>query len=256
MFIENLICDIEIQTVLKPSWEWNDTFAAPRGFHALSFRVNGNAHIYNDSNDLHLKSGDVLYVPEAMGYHITSEHEDLYVIHFKTNSDLGTRFERHNSPDTAQLNKLFALCYETWCKKQPGYYFKTLSVFYNILEAITASSTSSLESREHIKIKPAVDYIKTHFNDPNLSINELCRIAGMSDTYLRRLFFRVYKTTPLKYITDLRISYAKELLDSGYYKIQQISELAGFQDSKYFSTVFKQCTGCSPMSYKKATVKI
>ena len=73
----------------------------------------------------------------------------------------------------------------------------------------------------------------------------------MSDTYFRRLFFREFGTTPLRYLTDLRISYAKELLSSGYYTVRQVAANVGFEDAKYFCTVFRKKCGCTPSEFAK-----
>lgn len=97
-----------------------------------------------------------------------------------------------------------------------------------------------------------MDYLHGNFTDSDLSVLTLCKIAHLSDTWFRKLFYNCYQITPVKYINNLRISYAKELIESGYYKIEQIAGMAGFDDAKYFSTVFRQHTGLSPADYRKA----
>ena len=70
--------------------------------------------------------------------------------------------------------------------------------------------------------------MQEHFNDSELTIKLLCEISGMSDTYFRRLFSEVYHTTPNKYLTGLRISYAEDLLSGGYYTIERVAQECGF----------------------------
>lgn len=53
------------------------------------------------------------------------------------------------------------------------------------------------------------------------------------------------------YITKLRIERAIRLLTHSKLSINEISEQIGFSTSRYFSTVFKQYTGCSPTQYKE-----
>jgi AraC-like DNA-binding protein len=59
--------------------------------------------------------------------------------------------------------------------------------------------------------------------------------------------------SPLKYLTQIRISHAKRLLRlkqrSGM-SIQEIAWLSGFQDSLYFSRVFKKATGVAPQDWE------
>lgn len=251
MLFENFVSNIKVLTVLKLSWDYSDAEAAPRKFHAISFRVKGNAHYKLSGSEVHSTSGDVLFVPEDVGYHIKAEEEELYVIHFEMKDLKQDELEVFHIADYYKAKGLFVACYEEWNKKEPGYYFKVMSILFHILELMSTSSTSKFSDPNYPKIKPAVDYIHAHFKETSISVPTLCRLVNMSDTYLRKLFLRFYGTTPIKYINSLRISYAKELIESGYYNIEQIASETGFEDSKYFSTVFKNFTGCSPATYKK-----
>ena len=250
MLLDDFVCNVKILTVLKLTWKNSDADAAPRNFHAFSFRTNGNAHYTVGETELSVHNGDLLFVPESVGYHITAQNEELYVIHFELPEKVQTHLELFHMKDYAKTKKLFESCYEIWTKKEPGYYYKTLSVFYNILGLISVSQLNTQTDKLHQTLKPAMDYLHTNYTNSDLSVLALCNAAHVSDTYFRKLFLRCYHTTPIKYINDLRISYAKELIESGYYKIEQIARMVGFDDAKYFSTVFKYYTGLSPTDYK------
>lgn len=250
MLFDDFICNIKILAVLKLSWDSSDADAAPRKFHALSFRVAGNASYTCAENTVYVHAKDLLFVPENVGYHIKADKEELYVIHFELKEKEQNTLEPFHIADISKIQRLFATCYEVWNKKEPGYYFKALSIFFNILSLIVSSSVENLADESYQQLKPAIDYLHTHFSDTDCSVLTLCRLVNMSDTWFRKLFLKYYGTTPVKYINTLRINYAKELIDSGYYKIEQISEKTGFGSSKYFSTTFKQYAGCSPSDYK------
>ncbi len=72
----------------------------------------------------------------------------------------------------------------------------------------------------------------------------------MSDTYFRKMFFKVYGKTPLHYINTLRIERAKALLSESGITLEQVAIHSGFSDVKYFSSVFKSYTGISPSKYR------
>ena len=57
--------------------------------------------------------------------------------------------------------------------------------------------------------------------------------------------------TPLSFITRVRIDYAAEYLDGGFYNVESVSEMCGFNDAKYFATVFKKIKGVSPSDYMR-----
>ncbi len=62
----------------------------------------------------------------------------------------------------------------------------------------------------------------------------------MSDTYFRKLFVERFSVTPLKYINRLKLNYAKELLLSDYYTVEEIAEKCGFNNINYFSLFIKR----------------
>ena len=250
MFFEEFTPNIKILSVMKLSWDESNGYAKPRKFHAISFRVKGNANYALEGQNLSVTNGDFLYIPQNVGYHIEAKEEELYVIHFKSRDIKQNFLEVCQMYNFSKVKSLFANCYEAWTKKEPGYYYKVLALFYLILEQVSISTASEFIDESYLKIKPAVDYIHMHFHKPNLSVNMLCELVNMSDTYFRKLFYQHLKTTPIKYINKLRISYAKDLINSDYYKIIQIAKASGFEDEKYFSRTFKEQTGYTPTEYK------
>ena len=48
----------------------------------------------------------------------------------------------------------------------------------------------------------------------------------------------------------MRIKKAKDLLQTGYFTIKETALKSGFDNVKYFSTLFKKEVGCSPSEYK------
>ena len=249
MLLDDFICNVKILTVLKLSWNYSNADASPRSFHALSFRTSGNAHYSFGDTELSAHSGDLLFVPENVPYHITGQNEELYAIHFELPEKVQTHLELFHMEDYARTKKLFENCYKIWTKKENGYYYKTLSIFYNILSKISVSQFNEQADDLLQKLKPAMDYLHANYTNSDLSVLTLCDVAHVSDTWFRKLFMKCYGTKPITYINTLRIDYAKELLESGYYKIESVATMAGFDDAKYFSTLFKRYTGLSPSQY-------
>jgi YesN/AraC family two-component response regulator len=58
--------------------------------------------------------------------------------------------------------------------------------------------------------------------------------------------------SPVKYINSLRVEKAKELLTKTDMSIGEISETVGINDIQYFSRMFNEIEGISPLKYKKA----
>ena len=59
----------------------------------------------------------------------------------------------------------------------------------------------------------------------------------------------------MQYRDSIRLYYAKEYLNSGYYTVSEIAEKCGFDDVSYFVRFFKKRTGTPPGAYKKRNIR-
>ncbi len=241
---------VKLISVVSPSWSENNTQVAPRPYNALSFRLSGNAVFKNGAATLQTEDNDILFMPEGVGYHLFSGAEKIIAIHFELTGKKQNCFEVFRPEKTEQFRELFLSISDTWEEKKTGYAMHAASIFYRILEEIIKQNTRQGHTQDYGKIREAVHYMNKNFTDSDLSIEKLCEISGISDTYFRRLFAREFGINPVKYLTELRMSYAAELLESGYYSVEEAAPESGFRDTKYFSRVFKKFHGKSPSEYK------
>lgn len=231
---------IRIQSVLEMDWDRSEAEVAPRPYHALSCRLQGDCKITDSTHCDYLRTGDVLCMPADTPYTIRSGSERIIVIHFDMTGDFPKSFSAFSIEG---LQEQFEKILRIWNEKKPGYYLRAMSVLYRIFGELSRQFEPESYTPAYLRIKPVVDRIHSSFKDPALTVQSLCALAGMSDTMFRRLFLEVCGTTPLRYINRLRTDYAEELLNEGIYTVEQVALKAGFSDPKYFSTVFK--------SYKK-----
>ncbi len=94
-------------------------------------------------------------------------------------------------------------------------------------------------------VKKAVDYIIRNYID-DITIGEVAKLLSITESYLSRIFKRETTYTFLEYLSRYRIKKACELMREEDMKIYQIAELVGFEDSRYFSAVFKKYLGKTP----------
>jgi AraC-like DNA-binding protein len=80
-------------------------------------------------------------------------------------------------------------------------------------------------------------------------LDELAQRLEVSKAHLSRLFTQQTGISPGKYITRVRIEYAKLLLQDEGVSITYVAEASGFANSNYFSKVFRRETGMSPSEY-------
>ncbi|MGQ4667999.1 response regulator transcription factor [Metabacillus halosaccharovorans] len=85
----------------------------------------------------------------------------------------------------------------------------------------------------------------------HITIKEIAEHIYMSPTYFSNYFKAQTGETILDYITKCRLEKAKELLETTDTKVYDISSKLGYQDTKYFSRLFKQWYGQSPSQYRE-----
>ena len=106
--------------------------------------------------------------------------------------------------------------------------------------------TDSEESSEFIGKVTTI--VVDHLSDTDFNIDRLCREMAMS----RTLFYIKLKSftgkSPQDFIRIIRLERAAALLRSGR-SVSETAVLAGFDNAKYFSTVFKKYFGVSPSKY-------
>lgn len=79
----------------------------------------------------------------------------------------------------------------------------------------------------------------------------LAERAGISEEHLRRLCQQTLKSSPMKYVTALRMRHAAVLLSSEAYTVASIARRVGYENSFAFSTAFKRIMGISPTNYRE-----
>ena len=82
-----------------------------------------------------------------------------------------------------------------------------------------------------------------------ITVEDVAKAVGCSASHLRQCFKKKYGLPPVKYLNEVRIKRAKEMLASGLFTQEEISSACGFQNVYYFGRVFKAITGVSPGQY-------
>lgn len=108
-------------------------------------------------------------------------------------------------------------------------------------------STRRQSYKEQI-VKNVQEYIKRNLGT-KLSLNQVADVFNFSPNYLSHLFSKIAKVNYVEYITETKITAAKEMMLRGEGRIYEISQKLGYESAFYFSKVFKKVTGMSPREY-------
>lgn len=131
---------------------------------------------------------------------------------------------------------------------------KSLSVeCYRLLMEFVEGSYGDEAASEPLYVRyvaPVVKRIQKEYAS-ELTVQELGDQVYITPQYLSRLFVRFLGCSTYEYLTNYRISRAKELLSRGRMEIQQIAGEVGFEESSHFIAVFKKRTGLTPYQFRK-----
>ncbi|MTI47134.1 response regulator [Sporosalibacterium faouarense] len=99
----------------------------------------------------------------------------------------------------------------------------------------------------------AIEFIKENYNK-NVSLRDVAKNLNMSYHYFSKFFKESIGKNFVDYVTDIRMSKAKELLENEDYSIKAISFDIGYNDPNYFSKIFKKYFGMSPTEFRQNSV--
>jgi len=128
-----------------------------------------------------------------------------------------------------------------------AYLHKLLSyIFLKKKHDAEALRNASTETR----VRAVVDMIEENPQN-HISILELARAAGLSNSRFREVFKEQVGMSPKQYSLHMQIEKSKELLRGSDLSIHEISLRMGNQDSHYFSRIFTKKVGSSPSKYRE-----
>jgi AraC-like DNA-binding protein len=94
-----------------------------------------------------------------------------------------------------------------------------------------------------------IDHVEEHYRSA-LEISELARIASLSESQFRKRFMKLFKISPLRFITRIRVQTAAKLLLSSDASIADIALKCGFCDQSYLTRQFSSFFGMTPKKYR------
>lgn len=226
-----------------------------RPSHGLAINLSGEkSYIFESGKTIHVGEGDIIYLPQNSNYIVqTQSAGGCYAINFLLDESIDFNpFVRHVKNVSAVKEK-FALAEKLFREKKYGYIFGCKSSLYAIVHILSQEFVTGYAPNSHKKIiDPALDYIHKHYCDEEISIKHLAELCEIGQTYFRRIFLKTYGTSPIKYITDLRLQRAKTFLIQTSYNINDIASMSGFNNVYWFCRCFKSSIGMTPSQYRQS----
>lgn len=216
----------------------------------LIFHFSGHATVFFDDLILETKPNTIRFLPqgETKRYDVLRhERGECIDIVFNTDRPISKQAFTVSVSQSVKLSTLFKKIFSTWVSKEDGYYFESLSLLYRIFAEMQKDSRNPKQHAK--KIAPAMDLIHNSFLTTNLSLGMLADACHMGESYFQKLFKEIHGISPKKYIIQLKLNHACDLLRLERYTVTQIAELCNFSDICFFSRQFKEYMGVTPTEF-------
>ena len=130
-----------------------------------------------------------------------------------------------------------------------GKSYELLSLYFNKEEDANLDACPFLADEENMrKIKKAKEIVVERMIDPP-SLNDLATEIGLSLKKLKEGFKEVYGDTVHGFALDHKMDYARQLLDSGKYNVNEVGLKVGYSTGSHFISAFKKKYGTTPKKY-------
>jgi len=123
-----------------------------------------------------------------------------------------------------------------------------------VLECAVAYRDETTGSSHSSTVRKAQAFLNDHYQDPNISLRNVADHVALSNNHFCTVFSQEAGQTFTEFLTDLRLTKAKELLRTTQLRSSEIAFRVGYNDPHYFSYLFKKNTGTNPREYRRKTI--
>ncbi len=145
--------------------------------------------------------------------------------------EVARKLEQSSSGDTPVSSALLAECF--------------LRIFRTSVMAEAPHAQSATKSYFEF----SVNYVRANLHLP-IQISELCRMTGVTQPYLYRIFREETGLSPKQYILREKLEHAKRLLRETALSVSEIAGAVGFASVLDFSKFFSRQAGRSPSAFR------
>lgn len=122
------------------------------------------------------------------------------------------------------------------------------------LERLHTQTLQELKERQENEttrpIRMAKQFIQENYGR-NITLEDVCGAVGFSSAYFSALFKKETGEGFSKYLTQVRIERAKELLRETSFSVAEVCEAVGYSDRKHFTQTFHKMTGVNPVEFRR-----
>ena len=220
----------------------------------------GSRHSYKSEHPDGFSNLDCIFLPEILdpvlkGTKSLRALMEHYLLHFNINALVQnpTRIVFHD--DTGKILKLLELIHEESKARRPGYTELIRCYLIEILLlTVREIEDAGAAATGHDISGFIAAYVAEHYME-DLTLQELSERMNYSLPYVSKRFKEDTGVTFVKYLQNYRVMQGCKLLSSTRRSLGEITEMVGYKDVKFFSSLVKKMTGLSPADFRRSAGK-
>ena len=203
---------------------------------------------------------DLMFTPEFFdesltGYKALEELNKSYMFYSLFNDNVEkTPYFSVSGDEYSMFGELFNKIYLEHKSRQKGYVeiirAYLLQLIITIFRMVRKKEDGDENKNNSRVVNFVTDYINNNFNT-SISVGKLANQVFLHPDYLGRIFKKQTGMTISGMVQKVRIDKACHYLTTTDMNISEIAEMCGFEDTKFFYSVFKRRLGVLPGEYRK-----
>lgn len=243
----------------------NEQAHSPRVHYHSNFEVyylcNGSCRYFIESKTYTLSAGDIVVIPPGAIHKVIYETDTHSRLLFNCSADYipasvskymdDLAYFPHSPEIGARIENLYKRLRRT--VEQPDEFSEDTIRCYVMQLFLTMARNCAVQQlpTDSSFVESALTYIRSNYTS-KLTLAEAAKHCAVSPEHLSRVFKKETGFGFNEYLNILRLKKAEAILKSDSNKsIAQVALLCGFNDSNYFSNVFKKNYGISPSKVKQ-----
>jgi AraC-like DNA-binding protein/mannose-6-phosphate isomerase-like protein (cupin superfamily) len=218
----------------------------------LIYFIEGKASVATGGDTLDVALFDLLVYPPGVTHRETldsTSRQEIVCLWLELGCRATLPFSFKLSDDDGELGWLCQCAHKNYLRREEnfleleGHLLRSLLLFMEQKLALAGPTRSAALDRCRV-------YIDEHCTE-DFDVERLAQLAYVTPSYLSRLFKKHLGTTPMRYRNAVRIEKAKHLLLVKSASVEEIADALGFEDTKYFSQLFKSLTSLTPTQFRR-----
>lgn len=232
----------------------------------LIFCFDGLGHLQTPHWEGQVNAGELVMLPQGVPHkfwaakenpwsiywcHFAGHQAQEYIFHMDYRDDRPTRPIGESPALKAQFQALLA-------ETSSGFNEAALVYAANMLKQLLTfvgkllrevDADNEHHHRQRFNLDKVQAYMLQNLDKP-MELESLAKISNLSKFHFSKRYREATGFSPIQHLIQMKVEYARYLLETSDMSIQDIADRLGYDDSLYFSRLFRKETGVSPRQYR------